>query len=49
MITDEVMRRMGALVEYAEGTGVDLYMRMRSLYGETIERNLDLFETFGSG
>ncbi len=47
---DEVMRRMGALVEYAEGTGVDLcHENEKFIYGETIERNLDLFETFGSG
>ena len=37
------------MVEYA-GTGVDLcHENEKFIYGETIERNLDLFETFGSG
>ena len=45
---DEVMSRMNALLDYAEGTGVDLcHENEKDIYGDTAERNLDLFQTLG--
>ncbi len=45
---DEVMQRMTVFLETAEGSGVDCcHENEKDIYGDNLERSLDLFETLG--